>query len=98
MAQVNPVPLRVPQKIAGDPELRGFFEELIKTVYQERERTGGSDDFILSSRYEVETQDSRRMPEIRELTQKMNALELQLSQMNVMNKQITDKLNELELS
>ena len=98
MARVNPVPLRIPQKIAGDPELRGFFEELIKAVYQERERTGGSDDFILSSRYEVETQDSRRMPEIRELTQKVNELEMQVSQLNVINKQITDKLNYLELS
>lgn len=46
---LNPVPAKIPAKIQNDPELSGFFNELIKSVYQMNQALNGSKNIVLIS-------------------------------------------------
>lgn len=46
MANVNPPPLRIPQAVLSDPEMAGFFLELLTVIRQLWVRTGGGSDTI----------------------------------------------------
>lgn len=46
MAKVNPPPLQIPKAIFADPEMAGFFLELLTVIRQLWIRTGGGSDII----------------------------------------------------
>lgn len=45
----NPPPLKIPAKIMNDPEMRGFFDALVKSIYLIWVRTGGGTGVVDSS-------------------------------------------------
>lgn len=46
MAKVNPPPIRVPRSLSSDPEVLGFFNDLLFHLQQLWRRTGAGTDFI----------------------------------------------------
>lgn len=49
MAKVNPPPLQIPKAIFADPEIAGFFLELLTVIRQLWIRTGGSSSDIINN-------------------------------------------------
>ena len=57
---VNPPPqLRIPEKFLSDPEVRSFFEQQQKIIFQLWNRTGGSSDFISGTEDELTSANTR---------------------------------------
>ena len=46
MTDVNPPPVKIPNKLLNDPELRSFFEQLLFSIMQLWVRTGAGTDLI----------------------------------------------------
>lgn len=55
MADLNPAPIRVPDKLLKDKELGNYFKELSFYVFQLGQRTGGGNDFIETNAINIET-------------------------------------------
>jgi len=57
---VNPPPqVRIPDKFFSDPELRAFFEQWSKILFQLWNRTGGGEDIIAGTTQELTAASSR---------------------------------------
>ncbi len=54
MARVNLPPIKIPQKLLQDPELKGFFEAQAFALFQLFERTGGGSDIIEGNQEQVD--------------------------------------------
>ena len=46
MAELNPAPIRIPDKLLKDKELSKYFQELSFYIFQLEQRTGGGTDII----------------------------------------------------
>lgn len=77
MNKVNPPPLRIPLSLTQDRDTLAFLTELKDVLYQLWVRTGAGDDFLSNLSYAVEAEDSRKFPELRNLTKRLNQLEQQ---------------------
>lgn len=95
MNRVNPPPLRLPQSLTADRDTLAFFAQLKDVVYQLWVRTGGGDDYLSNLSYHVEAEDSRKFPELRNLTKRLNQLEQQ-GQRNACTRKLEQKIVALE--
>ena len=75
MANVNRAPHNIiPKAWAFDKEIGPFIRELLNVVWQLRIRTGGDDDIVGYSQAIIEAEDSRKLPELRQLTKRLNSV------------------------
>lgn len=95
MNKVNPPPLRIPSSLTQDRDTLAFLTELKDVIYQLWVRTGAGDDFISNLSYHVESEDSRKFPELRNLTKRLNQLEQQ-GQPQTCTRKIEQKIAALE--
>lgn len=95
MNKVNPPPLRIPVSLTQDRDVLSFLTELKDVIYQLWVRTGAGDDFISNLSYHVEAEDSRKFPELRNLTKRLNQLEQQ-QQPAGSTRKLEQKISELE--
>lgn len=84
MAKVNP-PIAALSQLNLPRPLLDFLDQLWR-------RTGGGDDFIQSLSYTVEAEDSRKFTELRQLTKKVNQLEVKLEDMCTENQLLRQQL------
>lgn len=95
MTQVDPLPIQIPQELQSTREMRAFFENLIRSFNDLWLRSGGSNDSISYIDDTLNAQDSRKLPEIRNLTKKVNAIQTELDRANTEIAILRKKMNQL---
>ena len=96
MTQVDPFIIQIPRELQDTREKRAFFEYLVRWCHDIWLRTGGSNDTIAYIDDGLNAQDSRKLPEIRNLTKKVNAIQTELDKANTEIAQLRKKLNRLD--
>lgn len=98
MAAVDPFVIEIPGAFLNnsDPDIRAYFQYLNRFLFDLWTRTGGANDAILTNDWAVNTEDSRRMPELRQLTKKVRQLELELDRISTAMNEIKRKANKPE--
>lgn len=93
MADVDPFVIEIPEGFLNHPDqdIRAYFQYLNKFLFDLWTRTGGANDAVLSNDWAVNTEDSRRMPELRQLTKKVRQLELELDRIQTALNEIKRK-------
>lgn len=84
MAEVDPFVIEIPSAFMNhpEPEVKWYFQYLNKFLFDIWTRTGADTDAILNIDQAVNAEDSRRLPELRQLTKKVRTLELELDRIN----------------
>lgn len=75
------------------------FKHLFDIINQNRRRTGGDVDIVGTSQAQIEAEDSRKLPELRQLTKKVNALTDQIATIKAQQieiKALKRRISELE--
>lgn len=84
MTVVDPFVIEIPRAFLNhpDPDVRAYFQYLNRFLFDLWTRTGADTDAILNIDQSVNAEDSRRLPELRQLTKKVRTLELELDRIN----------------
>lgn len=95
MTQVDPFIIQIPRELQDTREKRAFFEYLVRWCQDIWLRTGGSNDAIATIDDTLNAQDSRNLPEVRNLTKKVNAIQTELDRANTEIAILRKKINQM---